>query len=82
MSGLSVVILRPDFAVLGKGSKKEKEKNESVKIASEWPTTDVRRLTPQLDPDALALAQALEQKLCNTPDAGSNHLGCRWQFYE
>ena len=30
---------------------------------------------------ALALAQALEQKLCNIPEAASNHLGCRWQFY-
>ena len=38
--------------------------------------------TSQFTEAALAFAHALEQKLCNTPEVESRHLGCRWQFYD
>lgn len=41
MSGLSIVILRSNFAMLAEGIK-EKGKDDSVKIACEWPVIDVR----------------------------------------
>jgi len=44
--------------------------------------SDVESGTSQFIAAELAFAQALEQKLCNTPEVGSSHLGCRWQFYE
>ena len=44
--------------------------------------SDVESGTSQFIAAELAFAQALEQKLCNTPEVGSSHLGCKWQFYE
>jgi len=75
MGGLSVGILWSDFAMLQNGSGVSQILVLSV-------IGDVESGTSQFIAAELAFAQALEQKLCNTPEVGSSHLGCRWQFYE
>jgi len=62
------------------GNKREKEtvsQNAARSVKSH-----VESGTSQFTAAELAFAQALEQKLCNTPEVGSSHFGCRWQFYE
>ena len=79
MSGLSIVILWSNFAMLQE-RKKETPVNQNRQVGG-LSSYVGRAVTSQFTAPALAFAQALEQKLCNTPEAGSNHLGCRWQFY-
>lgn len=45
-------------------------------------TSHVENSTSHFAAAELALAQVLEQKLCNTPEVGSSRLGYTWQFYE
>ena len=77
MNGLPVVIPRSDFAML----QKRKEKEIINKMAVWAATHQAKNSTVQPTAAVLTLAQALEQKLCSTPEAGSSHLGRRWQFY-
>jgi len=85
MSGLSVVVLWSDFAMLQEGKKGERRKETPVSQSRQVggrSSRAERTLTSQFTAVTLAFAQALEQNLCNTPEAVSNHLGCRWQFYQ
>ena len=61
----------------------EQEEKEIVsQIAVQPLISRVDEGTSQFTAAPLAFAHALEQKLCRTPEAGSSHLGCRWQFCE
>jgi hypothetical protein len=77
MGGLSVVILWSDFAVLHRKERKKETVVSQNRQVGGRSSHGGRTITSQFAAPALAFAQALEQKLCNTPEAGSNHLGCR-----
>lgn len=70
--GLAVVVLRSHFAMLQGG-----RRSPSVKSSSGGRQGNS---TSQFTTAAFAFAQVLEQYSCNTPEAGSSHLGCVWQF--
>ena len=71
MSGLSVAVLRSDFAML----QKQRGKEPSAKLLIG--RVNQKNCTSHFGVAPFAFAQVLEQKLCNTPEVGSNHLGLR-----
>ena len=73
VSSLSVGILRSDFAMLQKQKWGGVPVSQTVRLVR----SGVESGTSQFTVAVLAFAQALEQKLCATPEAGSSHLGCR-----
>lgn len=77
MNGLSIVILRSYFALLQERNGRMKEVSLFLVAASHGGNS-----TSHFVAAALAFAQALEQKSCSTPVAGSSRLGWRRQFCE